>query len=396
MKLSYVIVTCNRREALARTLAQLPSRTPLRPGEWETWVVDNASTDGTLEMLAADHPGVHVIRRDENEGAAARSHAFAPARGEYVILLDDDSYPVGDAVERSLDYMDRTPGSAAVVGRVVLPDGSLEASAMPAVMISCAVCIRKSVIDLVGGFRAEFFRKAGEYDLSFRMWQAGYSVDRFEDIVYRHDKVLTGRSSDLAHFMDLRNNLILVERFLPRAMRQAYRGDYLRRYAAIARSEGCNDSVTRAVAEARLWARAEREAGRQTLQPTVLETLFGWEAQRRAVLRWATVHGVRRVVIAGYCKTLYATWRAANRAGLRVDAISDDGPAFTGLDYRRVPVVPCENAFRSGPDGVIVSNVNPAQVDRCVADVRRHYAGPLLRLWCPSHVTPSVPTTMTA
>ena len=87
-------------------------------------------------------------------------------------------------------------------------------------MLSGAVCIRKSVLDPSAGFRREFFRKAGEYDLSFRIWEAGYSVERFEDVVYRHDKVMTGRSSALAHRMDLRNNLILVERYLPARLRR--------------------------------------------------------------------------------------------------------------------------------------------------------------------------------
>jgi GT2 family glycosyltransferase len=383
MKLSYVIVTHNRREALLKTLAQLQRCTPLPKGAWETWVVDNASTDGTVQTLEADYPGVRLIRRKENEGAAARSYAFSPARGKYLILLDDDSYPVDDTVARSIQYMDQHPRTAALVGRVVLPDGTLEASALPAVMLSGAVCIRRSVVDQLGGFRAEFFRKAGEYDLSFRMWQAGYAVERFEDIVYRHDKVMTGRSSGLAHFMDLRNNLILVERFLPPLMRRAYRRDYLMRYAAIARKEKCESSITRALAEARQWAAHERSTGRQTLDPAVLETLFEWKQQRCAVSRWAATHGIRSVVIADYGKNLYATFRAAQLASLDIRSIADSGPAFAGLRYRRVPILPHAAALAAAPDGVIVSNINPAQIDRAAAQVRAHFAGPMLRLWRP-------------
>src|ERR1700712_2123511 len=74
-----------------------------------------------------------------------------------------------------------------------------------------------------------FFRLAEEYDMSFRIWNAGYRVERFEDIHFGHDKVPGGRCSALTRRMDLRNNMILIERYLPRSMRNAYRHDWLRR-----------------------------------------------------------------------------------------------------------------------------------------------------------------------
>ena len=123
---------------------------------------------------------------------------------------------------RSIEILERDPGLGAVGGRVMLPDGREEASALPGVIISCGVCLRKEVLDRVGGFRPEFFRKAGEYDFSFRIWEAGYRVERFEDLVYRHDKALTNRELDLSQRMDLRNNLILAERFLPDDLRADY------------------------------------------------------------------------------------------------------------------------------------------------------------------------------
>ncbi len=138
MKLSYVIVTFNRREALLRTLGILHRTTPLPLGEWETWVVDNGSTDGSLEAVRQQFPDVHLIARPANEGVWSRSYAFAPARGQYLILLDDDSYPIGDAAAKSIDYLETHPACAAVVGLVVLPDGSFEACAFPAVMLSGA------------------------------------------------------------------------------------------------------------------------------------------------------------------------------------------------------------------------------------------------------------------
>lgn len=391
MKLSYVIVTHDRREPLLRTLEILHRTTPLPREQWEAWVVDNASDDGTLDAVRARFPDVRLIPRASNEGVGARSHAFGPARGQYLILLDDDSYPVGDTVTRSIEYLDTHPHSAAVVGKVILPDGSLEACAMPAVMLSGAVCLRKSVLTRVGGFRPEFFRKAGEYDLSFRIWQAGYSVDRFEDVAYRHDKVMTGRSAPFAHRMDLRNNLILVERYLPEEYRRIYRRDYVHRYSLIARHAGCGTAAVRARLEAMLWAIKEEATGRQTLSPEVLGILFEHDGQYQAIKTWAAAGRYQSVVIADFSKTLYATHQACRRAGLNVLAIADGNPVFAGETYRGLSVVPLDQAAAMQPDAVILSNINPAQVDARLAAIARHFTGPTLRLWHPRHIADAIP-----
>ena len=400
MELSYVIVSHNRRATLLRTLEILHRTTPIAESQWETWVVDNGSTDGSADAVADHFPRVNVIRRRQNEGVWARSLAFGRCTGRYVVLLDDDSYPAppnawevlggkSDTVSRSIAYLDTNPRCAAVVGRCVLPSGRAEACALPGVMLSGAVCIRREALEDVDGFRKEFFRKAGEYDFSFRLWQAGWTVERFEDVVYRHDKHAGGRSAGLAFKMDLRNNLILVERFFPPAYRRAYRKDYVQRYAAFARHEGHTAAMSEAIAEARQWAARERDRGRQTLPPAVLETLLMWGEQKREVAAWARDHAIRRVVIADFSKNLYATFRAAGRAGLRVEAIADNHPAFAGASYRGVRVRPDREALSTRADGVILSNVNPAQVGPRTAELAARWAGPLLTLWEPQTLHPS-------
>ena len=400
MQLSYVIVSYNRRDTLLTTLDILRRTTPLAADQFETWVVDNASTDGSAAVVTRQFPEVNLIRREQNEGVWARSLAFAHCRGRYVVLLDDDSYPAppddwqftgrkSDTVRRSMAWLDAHPRSAAVVGRCVLPDGTREACALPGVMLSGAVCLRKAALDHVGGFRPEFFRKAGEYDLSFRLWQAGWSVDRFEDVVYRHDKFAGGRSASLAFKMDLRNNLILAERFFPPRYRRAYRKDYLQRYGAFARHHGHTAALAEAIAEARQWAAHERRQGRQTLSPAVLETLLMWGRQKLAVATWADQHRVRRVVIADHSKNLYATWRAARRSGLTVTAIAENHPAMIGQTYRGIPVLPDAGALATDADGLILSNINPAQLEPRAAQLRDLDPRPLLTLWQPRNLEPA-------
>lgn len=383
MKLSYVIVTHNRRDPLLRTLGILHTTTPDSVGAWECHVVDNASTDGSVEAVQAQFPGVIVHRRRRNEGVAARNHGIFAAAGQYIVLLDDDSYPTGDAVARSIAYLDAHPGVAAVVGRCDLPDGSSEACAFPTVMLSGAVCVRRSVFEEVGGFRPEFFRKAGEYDVSFRIWEAGFTIERFEDIVYRHDKVLAGRSASLAHRMDLRNNLILCERFLPQPLRGHYRADWAQRYVALARHEGCANAARVARLEAALWGLREMARGRQELTMAVVDQVLHLSEQQQLVRDWAADRGLRRVIVADYGKNLFATVLACRTAGLTVLGIADNHAAYTGLNYRGIPIVPDDALMHHHAAGIVLSTINPAQIDRRVSQLRNRYDLPVLRLWKP-------------
>jgi GT2 family glycosyltransferase len=383
VKLSYVIVTHNRREPLLRTLDILHRTTPAEVGAWECLVVDNGSSDGSAEAVAATHPDVRLLRRRRNEGVAARNHGIFAAQGEYVVLLDDDSYPTGDAVPRSIEYLDARADVAAVVGRCDLPNGAHEACALPGVMLSGAVCVRRRVFEEVGGFRREFFRKAGEYDVSFRMWEAGYAVERFEDVTYRHDKVAAGRSAALAHRMDLRNNLILCERYLPPPLRQHYRADWTQRYTAIAAHDGHAGAARRARLEAHWWAMREALGGRQTLSMATLDRVLHLSEQQQMVRDWSARAGVRRVIVADFSKNLFATVLACRTAELKVLAIVDNAPAFAGHSYRGIPIAPDDALTHHHADGIVISNINPAQVDRRLSVLRDRFDVPMLRLWKP-------------
>ncbi len=393
MRLSYVIISFNRRDTLKRTLDLLPSRTPIATGEWDVWVIDNASSDGTDTMMAAEYPEVNYVRLSENIGMPARNHAFAKATGEYFICLDDDSYPANSqAVQHMIGYMDSQPDVAALVARVELPDGSPEGPAFPTVLLGGATCFRSSVLQQVGGFALEFFRQAEEYELSFRIWGAGYRIERFEDIVFRHDKVNgPGRASETVHRMDIRNNLIVAERFLPKHLRRVYREDWTQRYSAIAKHADHGKAAKKGLREAKVWAIKEMFRGRQTLSDIAIERIFQFQKQSDAVDAWASRQSIRRVCVADFSKNLFATMNACAKAGLVVESILDDNPAYWGLKYRGVPIVPSTNAFTETIEGIVMSNINPAQIDKGMDALRGKFNGPILRLWQPrliGNVTP--------
>lgn len=382
MKLSCIITTRNRREALVKTLDYLQREPGLAEHDGEILVVDNGSTDGTASALSRRR-GVRVISLAENEGIPARNLALSSARGKFIAFLDDDVRPIGRALAQSMIFLGRHPKTAAAVGRVVLPDGSADAPALPAVLMGGASVVRKSVLDAVGGFASEFFRQAADYELSFRIWGAGYRIQRLEDIQFSRESRYQERPSDVACRMDLRNNLILCERFLPRPIRKMYRQDWMRRYTLLARERPIT-VINTAIKEARVWARREAAVGRKTLDAEAIESIFAIDSQRNAVAAWAQSNRIRRIAIADWGKNLYATWSACRAAGLEIAAILDNTPAFAGTRYRQSPIIP-DSAFAAGDvEGIVISNINPAQIESRAEQLEARFSLPILKLWTPA------------
>lgn len=121
-----VVVTYNRLELLGECLDRLQnqSRSPD-----QVLVVDNASTDGTAEMLA-ERPGLKTLRLEENLGAAGgfgRGIEWAADRGcDWVWLMDDDTFAEPDCLERLLEGLDRAPRQPSLLCSVVRwRDGTL-------------------------------------------------------------------------------------------------------------------------------------------------------------------------------------------------------------------------------------------------------------------------------
>lgn len=385
MKFAYVIVTHNRRQRLIQTLTHLYTHTHAPTDTWQTIVVDNASTDGTADaVLDRFSDTIELIKLSDNIGMPARNIAIKRTAAQYIVILDDDSYPIDDAVIRSIDYMDDHPRVAAVVGRAILPDGRAEASAMPSMMIGCATCIRKSALDEVGLFDPTLFIQAEEHDLSFRLLNAGHSIKRFEDIKYHHEKHPAARSSSLTTRMDLRNNLVIVRRYLPQPIRAIYRRDWTQRYVAIARHSGNTQSAIDAITDLRHIRANEKST---PLNPNTIEHVFQWKRQTQLVATWATRHNIKNIVLGDLGKNIYATYRACRYANLFISAIANRAPAFADLRYRGIDLLNDIDALKTRPDGIIITNINPAQMQTRHDQLHARFDGPILTLWHPQFLT---------
>jgi GT2 family glycosyltransferase len=96
--ISFIIISYNTRELTGNALRSVYEQT--RGVEFTVWVVDNASTDGSAEMIGAQFPAVHLIRSSENLGfGKANNIALREVRSKYVFLLNPDALLLNNAAK---------------------------------------------------------------------------------------------------------------------------------------------------------------------------------------------------------------------------------------------------------------------------------------------------------
>ena len=121
--LSIVICTRNRADQLRGTLDSLVAMTTART--WEAILIDNASTDGTADVIAevsAMEPRIRYFREERVGLGAARDRGWREARSSLVSLTDDDCYLAEDYVDSVVSAFEGRPDVGVLGGRILLFD----------------------------------------------------------------------------------------------------------------------------------------------------------------------------------------------------------------------------------------------------------------------------------
>ncbi len=123
MDLSIIVVSYNTRQLLDDCLRSLYAAAA-PPGGMEVIVVDNASADGSPEMVRQRYPQARLIVSDENRGySAANNLGSAAATGDTLLFLNSDTVVAADALVRPLRYLQDHPAAGALTVRLVYPTG---------------------------------------------------------------------------------------------------------------------------------------------------------------------------------------------------------------------------------------------------------------------------------
>ena len=197
--ISIIIVNWNGRHLLTDCLGSLRTQTYR---DYEAILVDNGSSDGSVEFVRTQFPEVHLIVLPENRGFAGGNNVgIAAATGQYIALLNNDTKAdpdwlsslvnatasgsqVGMWASKILSYdaptvIDNTglllywDGLARGRGRLEVDSGQFDQQQEVLFPSGCAGLYRKSMLDEIGSFDEEFFAYADDVDLGLRGRLAG-------------------------------------------------------------------------------------------------------------------------------------------------------------------------------------------------------------------------------
>ena len=125
--LSILIISFNTRDLLRDCLASVLLEAASLSAE--IIVVDNASRDGSADMVAREFPHITLLRSDTNLGfGAANNLAIHQAQGRFLVLLNSDAFFAPGALALALRHMEQTPACALGGCRLISPDGSSQPS----------------------------------------------------------------------------------------------------------------------------------------------------------------------------------------------------------------------------------------------------------------------------
>lgn len=208
LSLSAVVLSYNRRDALRQTLENLTDTLDAQPAPSEIIVVDNGSTDGSAAMVRELFPSARLIEPPGNIGVEGFNVGARAARGEVLLILDDDASPDPRALDEATALLSRRPDIAAVAlhprhprtGESEWPFADPQRSADPRTrddwpVMGCGNLVRAQAWRRAGGYERGFFLYRNDVDLALTLLAAGHHV-RFDPAwVVWHDSPAAGRKS---------------------------------------------------------------------------------------------------------------------------------------------------------------------------------------------------------
>jgi len=359
-----MVATCGREQILIETLRSLEHTTPAEC-DCDIVVIDNGCAGAVrtaIDVAGLSLP-INIIEPEHNLGPVGKQLGLADATTDFCIMLDDDARPRPGSIEQMLALFDTQPALAAAGFVPHLPDDSIEACALPDVFVGCGVGLRTEAVQSVGGLDQWFFMEAEEYDLAFRLANAGWDVGVYEELAVDHLKSPVARLQKRTLELDARNNAYLAVRYLPEPVRRSYMADWANRYRwmleASGDARGFAGAWTRGTARG---LRIRRRSARGILSPAAFEQLFRWNEIHEHMSRLAS-RGIERIGLVGLGKNILPFLNGAWHAKIEVAAIVDDRPFACGRTYHGISVVTSPRVIPdiAAVDAFVVSETSPAR-----------------------------------
>lgn len=227
-KLSIVILNYNTKDLLGNCLESIKQNKD--EVDLEVVVSDNASSDGSVEMIRGRFPWVKLIENKENLGfAAGNNQAKDKVTGEYVLILNSDTEIKKGTLKESVKYLDNHPEVGALTCKLVLPDGRLDPDTRRSfptpwvalthfsgldrvfpkssifskywygykspdeiqevdVLQGAYLLARKKVLDEIDWFNENYFLDGEDIDLCWKIKERGYKIVYYPKVSILHVK----------------------------------------------------------------------------------------------------------------------------------------------------------------------------------------------------------------
>jgi GT2 family glycosyltransferase len=235
--LSIIIVNYNVKEFLLNLLDSLKKAT--NNLSHEIIIVDNASDDGSVEIIEEKYPSVKLIKNKKNVGfGTANNQGIKLSQGKYTLLINPDTIVKENIFTKLIQFIESKPDAGMVGCKVLNPDGSLQLSCrrgFPGPWTSFTkvtglsklfpksklfakynltylnengtyrvdaisgafMFTKKEILEKVGGFDTQFFMYGEDLDLCYRIQKEGLSVYYFHETEIIHYKGESTRRSSL-------------------------------------------------------------------------------------------------------------------------------------------------------------------------------------------------------
>lgn len=255
---SIIIISYNTKDMTLECLRTVVDQTTV---PYELIVMDNASTDGSAEAIAAEFPDIQLMAETENHGFAGANNIVAThAKGEYLLLLNPDTLVLDGAIDKLVAFGQRTPEAGIWGGKTLWGDRTLNAGSCWGkltlwnvfcrasgltgvfsgselfnseaygnwdrsterdvdIVTGCFLLIKRDFWHALGGFDLSFIMYGEEADLCLRATQAGASPRVTPDAVIVHYGGASQKVRADKQIRVIKGKITLIDRHFPRWQR---------------------------------------------------------------------------------------------------------------------------------------------------------------------------------